>query len=92
SQLLSCVSSITLLPRDRLYRWLLRLKQPDGSFIMHDAGERDVRYDIVDGLSTAQHRVAADAARRQQPGGLSSLFWLPDADDELVVGLPANVL
>ncbi|KAI8808627.1 terpenoid cyclases/protein prenyltransferase alpha-alpha toroid [Cladochytrium replicatum] len=29
--------------RDELYRWMLRMKQPDGSFVMHDGGESDVR-------------------------------------------------
>lgn len=29
--------------RARMYAWLLRLKQPDGSFLVHDGGEVDVR-------------------------------------------------
>lgn len=29
---------------DLLYSWIVSLKQPDGSFIMHIGGEIDVRY------------------------------------------------
>ncbi|KAJ3202339.1 hypothetical protein HDU82_007429 [Entophlyctis luteolus] len=29
--------------REKLYAWLLRLKQPDGSFVMHEGGEVDIR-------------------------------------------------
>lgn len=31
------------LDREKLYAWLLRLKQPDGSFTVHEGGEVDVR-------------------------------------------------
>lgn len=30
--------------RKKLYKFLLSLKQPDGSFVMHKGGEVDVRY------------------------------------------------
>lgn len=29
--------------RQSMYAWLLKLKQPDGSFVMHEGGEVDVR-------------------------------------------------
>ena len=29
--------------RERMYAWMLRLKQPDGSFLVHENGETDVR-------------------------------------------------
>ncbi|CAG8443100.1 17868_t:CDS:10 [Acaulospora morrowiae] len=32
-----------LIDRDNLYKWFLKLKQPDGSFIMHEGGEVDIR-------------------------------------------------
>lgn len=30
--------------RQAIHDWLLSLKQPDGSFVMHKGGEVDVRY------------------------------------------------
>ena len=35
---------MTDLCRSAMYRFLLSLKQPDGSFIMHAGGEVDVRW------------------------------------------------
>ncbi|KAJ1517613.1 hypothetical protein HMI54_005051 [Coelomomyces lativittatus] len=32
-----------LIDREKMYRWFLSLKQPDGSFIMHEGGEIDLR-------------------------------------------------
>ena len=32
-----------LIDRSKLYAWLMRMKQPDGSFTMHEGGEIDVR-------------------------------------------------
>ncbi|CAG8693936.1 17759_t:CDS:2, partial [Racocetra persica] len=29
--------------RESLYKWFMKLKQPDGSFIMHEGGEVDIR-------------------------------------------------
>ena len=42
------ITSIQPLPdaprREKLYKWYMSLKQPDGSFIVSDHGEVDVRY------------------------------------------------
>ncbi|KXS16907.1 protein farnesyltransferase subunit beta [Gonapodya prolifera JEL478] len=35
--------ALNIVNRDTLYKWLLRLKQPDGSFVVHEGGEVDVR-------------------------------------------------
>ncbi|RUS21864.1 terpenoid cyclases/protein prenyltransferase alpha-alpha toroid [Endogone sp. FLAS-F59071] len=32
-----------IINRDTLYKFLMRMKQPDGSFLMHDGGEIDIR-------------------------------------------------
>ncbi|CAG8441404.1 1441_t:CDS:10 [Diversispora eburnea] len=32
-----------IIDRENLYKWFLKLKKPDGSFIMHEGGEVDVR-------------------------------------------------
>ncbi|CAG8817841.1 1718_t:CDS:10 [Gigaspora margarita] len=32
-----------LIDRESLYKWFMKLKQPDGSFIMHEGGEVDIR-------------------------------------------------
>ncbi|KAG9291155.1 hypothetical protein G9A89_013027 [Geosiphon pyriformis] len=32
-----------IIDRENLYKWLLKLKKPDGSFVMHEGGEVDVR-------------------------------------------------
>ena len=45
------ITSIQPLPdaprRDKLYKWYMSLKQPDGSFIVSNHGEVDVRYDCT---------------------------------------------
>ena len=33
--------------RKKLYSFLLRMKQPDGSFVMHEGGEVDVRFSKI---------------------------------------------
>jgi protein farnesyltransferase subunit beta len=49
----AAVSTIALLQREEgykminrqaMYEWLLRLKQPNGGFCMHEGGEIDVRF------------------------------------------------
>ncbi|BFZ57138.1 CAAX farnesyltransferase (FTase) subunit beta [Savitreella phatthalungensis] len=36
-------AAFTCIDRRNLYSWLLRLKQPDGSFVIHEGGEADAR-------------------------------------------------
>ncbi|CAG8735421.1 26149_t:CDS:10 [Dentiscutata erythropus] len=38
-----------LIDRENLYKWFMKLKQPDGSFIMHEGGEVDIRCQAFDG-------------------------------------------
>ena len=30
--------------REKMYSWLMSIKQPDGGFVMHHGGEEDARY------------------------------------------------
>lgn len=41
--ILGCEEAYKVVNREKLYSFLKRMKQPDGSFIMHDGGESDVR-------------------------------------------------
>lgn len=36
-------TAYNIIDRKTLYDWMLRLKQPDGSFLMHEGGEKDAR-------------------------------------------------
>ncbi|KAI8814567.1 terpenoid cyclases/protein prenyltransferase alpha-alpha toroid [Cladochytrium replicatum] len=68
--------------RDDLYRWILRMKQPDSSFVMHNGGESDVRGSYcalavakMMGITTAQLTdEAADfvASCQTYEGGISA--------------------
>uniref|UniRef100_A0A0X3PET7 Protein farnesyltransferase subunit beta n=1 Tax=Schistocephalus solidus TaxID=70667 RepID=A0A0X3PET7_SCHSO len=40
---LACADALNVIDRHKLGDWLLSLRQPDGSFIMHHGGEVDVR-------------------------------------------------
>jgi protein farnesyltransferase subunit beta len=35
--------TFSIIDREKLYKWLMSLKQPDGGFLMHHGGEEDAR-------------------------------------------------